>query len=224
MNVLIGCECSGALRARFRVAGHNAWSCDLKIAEDDDTRHIRQDVRTMIQSADRFATTDRWDLIILHPDCKALTVAGNHVYAAGNEKHKKRLDALRWTERLWDLARRCAPYVALENPQGVLSTQSTLGKATQYIQPYQYGEDASKKTGLWLKGLPRLVPTKRVAGRKVLYKGKIVERWSNQTDSGQNRLGPSPERATNRARTYPGIAEAIVDQWGKLPVLSMREM
>lgn len=81
----------------------------------------------------------------------------------------------------------------------------------QYVQPYDFGEDASKKTGLWLRGLSPLVPTERVAGR--IVNGK--ERWANQTDSGQNNLGPSDDRWKLRSYTYQGIADAMADQWGK---------
>lgn len=102
------------------------------------------------------------------------------------------------------------PRIAIENPVGYMS--SYFRKPDQYIQPYEFGDDASKKTGLWLRGLPKLVPTERVDGR--IVNGK--ERWANQTDSGQNRLAPGPERAKDRSVTYPGIADAIVDQWGRL--------
>lgn len=83
-------------------------------------------------------------------------------------------------------------------------------KPSQIIQPYEFGEDAIKKTCLWLRGLPLLTPTKRVAGRMI--NGK--ERWSNQTDSGQNKLGPSEERAALRAITYQGVADSMAEQWG----------
>ena len=86
--------------------------------------------------------------------------------------------------------------------------------ATQYIQPYDFGEDASKITGLWLENLPKLKPTKRFNGRIVNYKGRMVERWSNQTDSGQNKLSPGENRAKDRAKTYQGWADAMADQWG----------
>ena len=102
------------------------------------------------------------------------------------------------------------PKIALENPQGCIGTR--IRKASQYIQPYDFGDDASKKTGLWLKGLPLLKPTNRVNGRMVEHNGKIVERWSNQTDSGQNNLGPSDDRWKIRSYTYPGIANAMADQ------------
>jgi hypothetical protein len=106
------------------------------------------------------------------------------------------------------------PRIALENPVGRIGTQ--IRPATQFIQPYQFGEDASKRTGLWLKNLPPLQETKRFPGRWVTYNNKLVERWSNQTDSGQNRLGPSETRSADRARTYLGIANAMAKQWGKL--------
>lgn len=212
-NILIGCECSGALRRRFRAAGHSAVSCDLKPAEDGEKRyHVQFDVFHVLMHPEQWCDDDMWDLFICHPDCTALTVAGNHVYAACKPKHDERLRAIQWTSELWQTALRFARRVCFENPQGVLSTQSIMGKPTQYIQPYEYGEDASKKTGLWLSNLPPLEPTKRVQGRLV----NGVERWANQTDSGQNRLGPSPHRATERARTYPRIADAMVNQWGKL--------
>lgn len=202
MNILIGCECSGALRNRFRERGHRAWSVDLKESEDGSIHHIVGDVVRIILAHD-------WDMIIAHPPCTALSVSGNHVYAEGKPKHEERVRAMNFTEYLWLLSTHKAKYVAFENPVGVLH-HTRMGKPTQYIQPYDFGEDASKKTALWLHNLPPLIPTLRVPGRMV--NGK--ERWSNQTDSGQNRLGPSPERATERSRTYPGVADAIVNQWG----------
>lgn len=108
------------------------------------------------------------------------------------------------------------PFVCVENPRGCIGTK--IRKADQIIQPYEFGDDASKETHLWLRGLPALIkyPDKRYAGRKVVYEGKERERWGNQTDSGQNRLGPSEERATERAKTYPGIAAAFAENWGPL--------
>lgn len=99
------------------------------------------------------------------------------------------------------------PRIAIENPVGVISTR--IRPPDQYIQPWQYGDDASKKTALFLKGFPKLIPTNIIAPR--IVNGK--KRWGNQTDSGQNKLGPSEQRASLRSKTYPGIAAAIVDQW-----------
>jgi hypothetical protein len=107
------------------------------------------------------------------------------------------------------------PRIAVENPSGVIGT--AIRPASQFIHPYQFGDDASKKTGLWLKGLPLLEPTERIAGRIVFDPklGREVERWGNQTDGGQNKLGPSADRWAERSLTYPGIADAFADQWGK---------
>lgn len=100
------------------------------------------------------------------------------------------------------------PHFAMENPVGVISTR--ICPASQYIQPFEYGEDASKKTGLWLKNLPLLQPTKYVEPRMV--DGR--PRWGNQTDSGQNRLSPGEDRWVERSRTYQGWANAMAKQWG----------
>jgi hypothetical protein len=99
-------------------------------------------------------------------------------------------------------------YVAAENPVGIMS--SIFRKPDQIIQPYEYGDNASKKTCLWLKGLPKLQPTDYTPPRIV----NGANRWANQTDSGQNRLGPSEGRAKERAKTYQGIADAMAKQWG----------
>ncbi len=126
------------------------------------------------------------------------------------------LVALKKTEDALDFVRRVmnAPInrIAVEQPMSCVS--SRIRKFDQAIQPYDFGEDASKTTWLWLKNLPLLIPTLRIPGRKVMYKDKERERWSNQTDSGQNRLAPSPTRARDRAKTYQGIADAMAKQWG----------
>jgi len=117
--------------------------------------------------------------------------------------------AVEFALKLWNAD---IPRIALENPVGILS--SVIRKPDQYIQPYDFGEDASKKTCLWLKDVPKLMPTKRVPGRLVVHKEKTVERWANQTDSGQNRLGPSETRSLERSLTYQGWADAMAEQRG----------
>jgi len=97
--------------------------------------------------------------------------------------------------------------IAVENPAGVISTR--IRKPTQMVQPWQFGDDASKRTCLWLKNLPLLVPTD-------ILPLPLSGRWANQTPSGQNKLGPSPTRWKERSKTYPGIARAMSDQWGSL--------
>lgn len=147
--------------------------------------------------------------MIAHPPCTYLTVAGLFRNKGNPERQQKTEDALEFVEFLLS-----APIkkIALENPVSCIS--SRIRKPDQIIQPYDFGEDASKKTCLWLKGLKPLSLGTRVPGRKVIWNGKEVERWANQTDSGQNRLAPSEDRSKLRSTTYKGIANAFAEQWG----------
>lgn len=152
-----------------------------------------------------------WDLIGLHPPCTYLTVAGIHWNNRGRGWEKTE-EAVELVKELLELTRATPSY--LENPVSLIS--SRIRKPDQIIQPYDFGEDASKKTCLWLNKLPPLIPPSRVQGRIVEYpkgSGKLVERWSNQTDSGQNKLPPSANRWKERSRSYPGIAKAMAEQW-----------
>jgi hypothetical protein len=159
---------------------------------------------------------DGWDMAIFFPECTYLTVSGLFRNLKDPARARKTEDSIIFAEKLWS-----APIgkIAIENPVGCLSTRSKLGKPAQTIQPYEFDEDASKRTCLWLKGLPRLrkLASQRFQGRTLEWppgSGKIVERWSNQTDSGQNKLPPSKDRAALRGYTYPGIANAMAQQWG----------
>lgn len=224
MNILVMCESSGTVRDAFRKLGHNAWSCDLLEANPgtDATYHIQGDC---FAAFDLLSEKMDIDLVIAHPPCTYLTISAAWAFTdgpyhqkvkpgtlVGAERRKAREDAIKFAEAIWNLP---VPSVCIENPVGVLSTMSNLGKATQYIQPYDFGDDASKRTGLWLRGLAPLAPTKRFDGRIVEYNGKQVERWSNQTDSGQNALTPTDDRWKTRSKTYQGIADAMADQWGR---------
>lgn len=203
LRVLVACEYSGVVRDAFTARGHDATSCDFLDSESPG-KHYKGDVLDIIN--------DGWDLMIAHPPCTYLSSSGLHWNKNPNSKRfggGNTEEALEFVRRLLDAN---IPMIALENPSGCIGTR--IRPATQYIQPYDFGEDASKNTGLWLKGLPSLVQTKRVAGRLVASKGKIVERWSNQTDSGQNKLGPSADRWKIRSTTYQGIANAMAEQWG----------
>ena len=202
--VLIGCEKSGIVRDAFLARGVNAVSCDLEPTQNPGP-HIVGDIMEIINAG--------WRAAILHPQCRRVCVSGNHKYAVGKPNHHERLRDARWIERLWNKARRKCGAVCLENSMGVLPTLTNLGKPTQIIQPYEFGDDASKATCLWLYNLLKLTPTKRIPGRFVTWNGKTVERWQNQTDSGQNKLPPSTTRSADRAKTYPGIAAAFADQW-----------
>jgi len=203
-SFLVCCESSGMVREAMRAHGVDAWSCDLLSADDGSQFHIQGDCREAMRSR-------KWTGFGLHCDCTYLTVAGVHWNNRGRG----------WdgTRAALDFVRECmaiagdAPWY-LENPVSIISTH--ICKPTQTIQPYQFGEDASKRTCLWLNRLAPLTGTRRVSGRIVEWprgSGKMVERWSNQTDSGQNRLGPSRERWKARSRTYPGIAAAMAAQW-----------
>jgi hypothetical protein len=205
MKVLIACEYSGRSREAFRALGHDAWSCDLLPAEDGSEYHIQGDLFEVVASGD-------WDLLVAHPPCTYLCSSGLHWNKRVPGRAEKTEEALEFVRRIMALP---VPRIAIENPMGCISTR--IRPADQYVQPYEFGDDASKKTGLWLKGLPLLVadPAQRVPGRMVtLPSGKTVERWANQTDSGQNRLGPGEDRWKERSRTYMGIANAMALQWG----------
>lgn len=195
LSILVACESSGAVRDALTALGHTAMSCDLLPTETPGW-HYRGDVREVLD--------DYWDLMIAHPPCTYLSSSGMHWTTRGLRDPKLTEDALDFVRLLLDAP---IPKIAIENPVGVISTR--IRPADQYVQPYQFGDDASKKTGLWLKGLPILVPTKLIPPR--LINGK--SRWGNQTDSGQNKLGPSDDRWKERSKTYPGLAAAMALQW-----------
>jgi hypothetical protein len=196
MRVLVACEYSGTVRDAFRARGHDAMSCDL-LPADAPGPHYQGDVCDVLD--------DGWDLMIAHPPCTYLSVSGMHWTRRGLRDPQLTEDALAFVRLLMD-----APIlrIAIENPVSIIS--SRIRKPEQIIQPWQFGHDASKKTCLWLKGLPPLRPTQIVEPR--IVNGR--KRWGNQTDSGQNRLGPSPDRWKIRSTTYAGIAAAMADQWG----------
>lgn len=212
MRVLVACESSGIVRDAFAALGWDAWSCDLQPSERPG-QHFTCDVLLRILHAP--FTHQPWDLIIAHPPCTYLSSSGMHWTKRGLRDPQLTADAIAFAEAIWTAP---AKRIGIENPIGALSTQSRLGEPAQTIQPYEFGEDASKRTCLWLRGLPPLVkdPAQRVSGRLVEWppgSGKMVERWANQTDSGQNKLPPSDDRWKLRSRTYAGIAEAMAEQW-----------
>jgi hypothetical protein len=188
VRVLIGCEESGVVRRAFRGYGHQAWSCDLLPARDGSNWHWKENIMDELAPyIDR-----NYDLIILHPPCQYICVSGNRWYAGSDERDK----ALCWTEKLWNIARDVCPRVCLENPVGL----TLLPDKPQWIQPWQYGHPTTKKTGLWLHGLPPLEPI------------DIVQPTENRV----HRMPPGPNRSRDRATTYLGIAEAMASQWGAL--------
>jgi hypothetical protein len=198
MKVLIACEYSGTVREAFRSMGHNALSCDLLPTEVPGP-HYEGSVFDIID--------DGWDLMIAHPPCTYLCSSGLHWNKRRPGRSEKTQAAAEFVVKLWEAN---IPRVCIENPVGCLPR--FIGPAAQWIQPHQFGHNASKKTGLWLRGLPNLVSTQNVQPRMI--NGR--PRWANQTDSGQNKLSPSDDRWKLRAKTYEGIAAAMAEQWGPL--------
>ena len=205
MRVLIVCESSGTVREAFRALGHDAWSCDLLPADDGSPYHYQADARDVLDES--------WDMAGMHPPCTFLGVSGIHWNNRGRgwERTEQALAFVRW------LMSHNLPWY-LENPVSVISTR--IRKPDQTIQPYEFGEDASKRTCLWLNHLPKLTATKYVAPR--IVDGK--PRWANQTDSGQNKLAPSANRWKERSKTYPGIAAAMAEQWGSAKFEAQQEL
>jgi len=208
LRVLVNCEYSGAVRRAFRALGHDAWSCDLLPSEDDSPHHIIGDSIAAAQSGP-------WDAMICFPPCTDLCVSGARHFPAkiADGRQDRALQFVR------DLLACDIPCIALENPIGIIS--SRIRKPDQIVQPWHFGDDASKSTCLWLRGLPKLNNMDRsrwMPGRIIGEdkRGMTIVRWANQTDSGQNRLAPTkdPEvRRAARAETYQGIADAMAEQW-----------
>lgn len=199
-RILIACEESQVITKKFRAKGFEAYSCDIIDCSGGHPEwHLKQDVTPLLK--------EKWDLIIAHPPCTYLSVSGLHWNKKRPERALKTKEAI---EFFMLFTNANSDKIAIENPISCISTH--YRKPDQIIQPYQFGDDASKKTCLWLKNLPLLKPTKYIEPRTV--NGK--KRWSNQTDSGQNKLPPSKDRAKLRSKTYEGIASAIVNQWSVL--------
>lgn len=193
MRVLIACEFSGVVREAFRRMGHDAWSCDLLPASDGSEFHIQGDA--VQQSQRRSIIGSWWDLVIAHPPCTRLTVAGARWFKGREEEQRMAVDFFLEFSIL-----ECA--WAIENPIGVMST--AYRKPDQIIQPWQFGHGETKATCLWLKGLPKLVPTDIVDGR--------IPRVHHESPGIKNGL----TRQQRRSITYQGIADAMASQWGSL--------
>lgn len=204
MRVLVACEKSGVVRQAFRDRGHDAWSCDIEPAQDYPGAefHLQTDVLNIING-------NGWDLMVAHPPCTYIAISGIHWNNRIEGRNKKTTEALLFVK---DLLNADIPHIALENPVGVIST--FIRKPDQYIQPWMFGHPYSKKTGLWLKKVPPLMATAVCIPTEYQENGK--PRWLNQTPTGQNKLGPSPDRSDRRSRTYEGIAAAMAQQWGAL--------
>lgn len=192
--ILIGCEESQTLCKAFRDAGYEAYSCDLQPTRGNPDWHFQGDIKKIIKNC----PGSIWDLVILHPDCTAMAVSGNGWYAAGKADHYKRIAAVSWTQDLWNMARQYTLRLALENPASVIFKQ--LAAPVSWVQPWEHGHGETKKTGFALHNLPPLEPTNIVDGREARV-------W---------KMPPGPNRKRDRSKTFNGIAQAIVTQWGPL--------
>jgi hypothetical protein len=189
VKILIACEFSGIVRESFAKKGHDAWSCDL-LPTEIPGQHIQGDVLDVINNG--------WDMMIAHPPCTHLTCTANKYFLNNPERWLKRYEAMIFVHKLFNCN---IPKICIENPVGVIS--SHIRKPDQYIQPYMFGDKAQKKTGLWLKNLPLLIPTNIVEPEIIKKDGYIDHRWHYGTD------------AKTRSRTFKGIAEAMAEQWSK---------
>lgn len=186
MRVLVACEFSGRVRDAFRWLGHDAWSCDILDTDADRKWHIKDDVLNHVDAG--------WDLMIAHPPCTHLAVSGARWF---KDKQIEQAEALGFVKLLLDAP---IPRIALENPVSVIS--SRIRKPDQIIQPWQFGHGETKATCLWLKNLPKLMPTDIVDGREPAV----------------HRMPPGEDRWKKRSRTYRGVAEAMASQWGALDI------
>lgn len=181
MRVLVACEFSGIVREAFGARGHDAWSCDL-LPSEIPGNHFQGDVIQYLGLG--------WDLMIAHPPCTHLAVSGARWF------HLKRAEQASALSFVGSLLGAPIQKIALENPVSIIS--SYFRKPDQIIQPWMFGHGETKKTCLWLKGLPKLVPTDIVGGRE----GRV---W---------KMPPSADRWKERSRTYRGVADAMASQWG----------
>lgn len=211
MKILVACEESQAITKEFRALGHEAYSCDiLPCTGGHPEWHLQGDVFGFINQG--------WDMMIAHPPCTFLSVSGaRHMYNKDGSVNESRLrnqnEALEFVQKLMDAD---IPRIAIENPISVIS--SKIRKPDQIIQPYMFGDRASKSTCLWLKNLPKLEPTNIVdKGEFFEFKdrktGKVKKQpmWYYQA---LQQAKTSAERRTLRSKTFKGIAEAIASQWG----------
>jgi len=185
-RILIGCEYSATVRDAFRARGFDAWSCDILPTEGDPRWHIQGDLLAILG--------DGWDMAVFHPPCTDLAVSGARHFAA--KKADGRQDAA--LDFVRALMAAPIPHIALENPVSIISSQ--IRKPDQIIQPWQFGHGEVKATCLWLKNLPKLVPTDIVEGREPRV----------------HFMSPGPNRWKERSRTLAGIANAMADQWGAI--------
>ena len=201
MRVLVACEFSATVRDAFRKLGHDAWSCDIIPTDANPQYHLQQDVTELLEQ--------EWNMIIAFPPCTHIAVSGSKYFKQkiADGRQQQGIDFFML------FANADCPKIAIENPIGIMSTK--FRKPNQIIQPYQFGHAESKKTCLWLKGLPKLEPTK-------ILELPECGHWNNQDKDNQFRLVKdgkvigwnNPLIAKLRSKTYQGIADAMANAWG----------
>jgi site-specific DNA-cytosine methylase len=204
MRILVACEFSGTVRDAFIKRGHYAMSCDIEPSESKNSGdHYQGDVLEILDH--------NWDLMIAHPPCTHLASSGAKHFAQKIADGRQQ----QGVDFFMRLAEANIPKIAIENPVGVMSTK--WRKPDQIIQPWQFGDEAQKSTCLWLKNLPKLVPTK-IVGKGDFYispKGKRLPAWyGDAAIDGKKVAYGSPEMKKIRNRTFQGIANAMAEQWG----------
>lgn len=196
MRVLVACEQSQTVTSAFRALGHEAYSCDLLPCGGAFPQwHLQEDVSPLL--------SEPWDLIVAFPPCTHLVVSGAKWFEQ-KRRDGRQQEGINFFMRFTRLD---CPRVAIENPVGIMST--IYAKPTQIVQPWMFGDEASKKTCLWLKNLPALIPTQVVgAGEHITYaSGRRLPKWYADA----YRL-PKKERAILRSKTFQGIADAMANQ------------
>jgi len=209
-KVLLACEESQAVCIEFRKRGFEAYSCDVqKCSGEHPEWHIQEDVLKVLN--------DGWDMMIAFPPCTYLTVSGNRHIPNNPDRWKKRYDALTF---VYQLLNSDIEHIGLENPIGVIS--SYIRPPDQIIQPYYFGDPVPKSTCLWLKNLPPLVYS---VGGDLFSDNTAVEPEYIEYNSAKNKSGKSKYsvfgklgkgHGKERSKTFPGIAKAMAEQWGKI--------
>lgn len=218
-RLLVCCEESQRVCTAFRERGWEAYSCDIESYSGGHPEwHIQQDVLPLINGDCEFDTVDgahhiidgEWDLLICHPPCTYLTLAGNKWFKPEfRDRFPNRINQRKAAiEFFMMFANAKCKHIAIENPVGVMSSE--WRKPDQYIEPYYFGDAEKKKTGLWLVGLPSLIPTNIVEPIIIHCKSGVNEpRWHMESMS-----LPPKERSRIRSQTFQGIADAMALQWG----------
>lgn len=218
MKVLVACEESQRVCIAFREKGHEAYSCDIEFCSGGHPeRHIKGDVLPLLNGSCNIKTCDgvehfissKWDMIIAFPPCTYLSNAGaRHLWKnheLNQERYEQGLEAKAFFMQIYNA--NCEKII-IENPTP--SKIYELPEKSQVIQPYQFGHPFTKRTQLWLKGLPLLKPTKIVEAERTWCPSGSYSKRHGEKHRGMF----TTDRARNRSKTFPGIAKAMAEQWG----------